>query len=136
MGLYSQLELDFDIDIVDDFINHYSIMCENMEPLIINLSKSEYYEDNIKELFRIFHNLKSAGSFLKLDPIIKLASLCEDVTEEARVLEGPASEAFIDWLLLVSDQFNIYRKDVEHDAEYFSLFNPLIIKVPLTLEVS
>ncbi|WP_331775486.1 Hpt domain-containing protein [Sulfurospirillum sp. 1612] len=136
MGLYSQLELDFDIDIVDDFINHYSIMCENMEPLIINLSKSEYYEDNIKELFRIFHNLKSAGSFLKLDPIVKLASLCEDVTEEARVLKGPASEAFVDWLLLVSDQFNIYRKDVEHDAEYFSLFNPLIIKVPLTLEVS
>ncbi len=136
MGLYSQLELDFDIDIVDDFISHYSIMCENMEPLIINLSKQEHYEDNIKELFRIFHNLKSAGSFLKLDPIIKLASLCEDVAEEARVLEGPASEAFIDWLLLVSDQFDNYRKDVDHDAEYFSMFNPLIIKVPLTLEVS
>ncbi|MDX1809558.1 MAG: Hpt domain-containing protein [Sulfurospirillaceae bacterium] len=135
MGVYSQLELDFDIDIVDDFINHYAIMCENMEPLIINLNKPDVYEENIRELFRIFHNLKSAGSFLKLDPIIKLASLCEDVVEEARMLKGPASEEFIDWLLLVSDQFSNYRQDVEKDAEYFSMFNPLIIKVPLKLEV-
>jgi len=134
MGLYARLEVDFDLDIVEDFVNHYSIMCENMEPLIINLNKIEYYEDNIRELFRIFHNLKSAGGFLKLDPIVKLATLSEDVCEEARVLNGPASEEFIDWLLLISDQFEVYRKDVEEDAESFSMLNPLIIKVPLSLE--
>ncbi len=134
MGLYTQLEIDFDLDIVEDFINHYSIMCENLEPLIINLNKEDSFEANIGELFRIFHNLKSAGGFLKLDPIIKLATLSEDVCEEARVLSGPASEDFIDWLLLISDQFNIYRLDIENDAEYFSMLNPLIIKVPLNLE--
>ncbi len=134
MGLYAQLEIDFDLDIVEDFINHYSIMCENMEPLIINLNKKEYFVENIRELFRIFHNLKSAGGFLKLDPIIKLSTLSEDVCEEARELEGPASEEFIDWLLLISDQFEKYRKDIENDAEYFSMLNPLIIKVPLNLE--
>ncbi len=134
MGLYSQLEIDFDLDIVDDFINHYSIMCESMEPLIINLNKQESFQENIRELFRIFHNLKSAGGFLKLDPIVKLATLSEDVCEEARVLEGPASEEFIDWLLLISDQFEIYRKDIENDAEFFSMLNPLVIKVPLNLE--
>ncbi len=134
MGLYSQLEIDFDLDIVEDFINHYAIMCENLEPLIIDLNKQENFESNIGELFRIFHNLKSAGGFLKLDPIVKLATLSEDVCEEARVLEGPASEDFIDWLLLISDQFNAYRLDIENDAEYFSMLNPLIIKVPLNLE--
>ncbi len=134
MGLYTRLEIDFDLDIVEDFINHYSIMCENMEPLIINLNREEEYENNIRELFRIFHNLKSAGGFLKLDPIVKLATLSEDVCEEARILDGPASEEFIDWLLLISDQFNIYRKDIENDAESFSMLNPLIIKVPLDLE--
>jgi len=56
------------------------------------------------------------------------------VCEEARTLNGPASEEFIDWLLLISDQFEIYRKDIENDAEYFSMLNPLIIKVPLDLE--
>jgi len=134
MGLYTQLEIDFDLDIVEDFINHYSIMCENLEPLIINLNKEDLFEPNIGELFRIFHNLKSAGGFLKLDPIVKLATLSEDVCEEARVLNGPASEDFIDWLLLISDQFNRYRLDIENDADYFSMLNPLIIKVPLNLE--
>ncbi len=134
MGIYKQMEIDFDLEIVEDFINHYSIMCENMEPLIINLNKIEYYEDNIGELFRIFHNLKSAGGFLKLEPIIKLATLCEDVAEEARILSGPASEDFIDWLLLISDQFDAYRQDIERDADYFSMLNPLIIKIPLDLD--
>lgn len=134
MGILAQLEVDFDIEIVEDFISHYAIMCENMEPLVIGLNKIERYEDNIGELFRIFHNMKSAAGFLKLDPIIKLATLCEDVAEEARILKGPASEEFIDWLLLVGDQFEKYRKDVERDAEYFTVLNPLIIKVPFVLE--
>jgi len=134
MGLYTQLEIDFDLDIVEDFINHYSIMCESLEPLIINLNKEDSFEPNIAELFRIFHNLKSAGGFLKLDPIIKLATLSEDVCEEARVLSGPASDDFIDWLLLISDQFNVYRLDIENDADCFSTLNPPIIKVPLNLE--
>jgi len=134
MGILAQLEVDFDIEIVEDFISHYAIMCENMEPLIIGLNKKERYVDNVGELFRIFHNMKSAAGFLKLDPIIKLAVLCEDVVEEARLLQGPASEGFIDWLLLVSDQFDRYRKDVENDADFFSVLNPLIIKVPHSLE--
>lgn len=134
MGILAQLEVDFDIEIVEDFISHYAIMCENMEPLIIGLNKIERYEDNIGELFRIFHNMKSAAGFLKLEPIIKLAVLCEDVVEEARMLKGPASESFIDWLLLVSDQFEKYRRDVEKDADYFTVLNPLVIKVPFVLE--
>jgi len=134
MGLYKQLEIDFDLDIVEDFVNHFAVMCENLEPLIIDLSKEEKYEGNIGELFRIFHNLKSAGGFLKLDPIIKLATLSEDVAEEARIISGPASEEFIDWLLLISDQFEAYRQDIEQDNEYFRMLNPLVIKVPLQLE--
>lgn len=134
MGLFTQLEVDFDLEIVEDFISHYGIMCETMEPLIIGLSKVENYADNIGELFRIFHNMKSAAGFLKLDQIIRLSALCEDVAEEARMLEGPATEEFIDWLLLISDQFEKYRVDIEEDAEYFSMLEPLIIKVPRQLE--
>ena len=134
MGILAQLEVDFDMEIVEDFVSHFAIMCENMEPLIIGMSKADRYSENIGDLFRIFHNMKSAAGFLKLDPIIKLAVLAEDIAEEARVLKGPASEAFIDWLLLVSDQFEKYRKDVEDDAAFFTVLNPLIIKVPHQLE--
>lgn len=134
MGIFAQMEIDFDLEIVEDFISHYGIMCESMEPLIIGLSRSDEFEMNIGELFRIFHNIKSAAGFVKLDPVIKLATLCEEVVEEARLLRGPASEAFIDWLLLVSDQFSKYRYDVENDADHFSMLEPLIIKVPIDLE--
>ncbi len=134
MGLFSQLEVDFDLEIVEDFISHYAIMCETMEPLIIGLEKKDQYENNIAELFRIFHNMKSAGGFLKLEPIIKLATLCEDVAEEARILEGPATDDFIDWLLLISDQFDKYRTNIEEDDEYFGMLEPLIIKVPIHLQ--
>ncbi len=134
MGLFSQLEVDFDLEIVEDFVSHYGIMCETMEPLIIGLGKEEYYENNIRELFRIFHNLKSAAGFLKLEPIIKLATLCEDVAEEAREIDGPATDEFIDWLLLVSDQFEKYRLNIEEDDEYFGMLEPLIIKVPIHLQ--
>ena len=134
MGLFSQLEVDFDLEIVEDFISHYGIMCENMEPLIIGLGKEEFYEDNVGELFRIFHNIKSATGFLKLEPIIKLATLCEDVAEEARILKGPATEEFIDWLLMVSDQFEKYRMNIEDDEDYFGMLEPLIIKIPIHLQ--
>lgn len=135
MGLFRQLEIDFDLEIVEDFVSHYAIMCETMEPLIIGLGKKENYESNIGELFRIFHNLKSAAGFLSLDPLMRLSVLCEDVAEEARMLEGPATDEFIDWLLLVSDQFERYRLDIEEDHEHFTVLNPLIIKIPLDLEV-
>ena len=134
MGLFSQLEVDFDLEIVEDFVSHYGIMCETMEPLIIGLEKKELYMNNIAELFRIFHNLKSAAGFLKLEPIIKLATLCEDVAEEARILDGPATDEFIDWLLLISDQFDKYRVNIEEDDEYFGMLEPLIIKVPIHLQ--
>ena len=134
MGLFSQLEVDFDLEIVEDFISHYGIMCETMEPLIIGLGKEEYYEDNVRELFRIFHNIKSAAGFLKLEPIIKLSTLCEDVAEEARTLKGPATEEFIDWLLMISDQFEKYRINIEDDDNYFGMLEPLIIKVPIHLQ--
>jgi two-component system chemotaxis sensor kinase CheA len=134
MGLFLQLEVDFDLEIVEDFISHYAIMCETMEPLIIGLEKKEQYESNVGELFRIFHNMKSAAGFLKLEPIIKLATLCEDVAEEARILEGPATDEFIDWLLMISDQFDKYRINIEDDDEYFGMLEPLIIKVPIHLQ--
>ncbi|MDD3324340.1 MAG: Hpt domain-containing protein [Sulfurospirillaceae bacterium] len=134
MGILAQMEVDFDLELVEDFVSHYAIMCENIEPLVIGLGKKEKYVENIGELFRIFHNIKSASGFLKLMPIVKLATLCEEVAEEARTVKGPATEEFIDWLLLVSDQFEKYRQDIENDAEYFSILEPLIIKLPTHLE--
>ncbi len=134
MGILKNMEISFDLDVVEDFIEHYGIMCESMESLIISLGNESYYENSINDLFRIFHNIKSAAGFINLDPIVKLSSLTEEVLEDARELKGPASDEFIDWLLLISDQLVTYKTDIEDDKEYFSLLNPLVIKIPKKLE--
>ncbi len=131
MGVYTALEGEFDYEVVEDFICHFSLMSESMENLIQGLVHAHYYSDNINQLFRIFHNIKSATGYLKITPIHKLVSLAEEILEECRLEEGIGSEELISWLLLVSDQLSSYREDLEVDAESFSAFNAHIIKVPI-----
>ena len=130
MGILKSLEIDYSYDIVEEFLSHYTLMCDLMEPLIINLARHDRYGSNISELFRIFHNIKSAAGFMRLDPIIKLTTLAEEICGEARDLQGPANEDFVDWLLLLSDQFNRYKNDIENDAEFFSPLDANIVKIP------
>ncbi len=134
MGIKNDLFDEYDYDIVEDFITHYSVMTYQMENLIIYSGKKDYYKDNIEELFRIAHNIKSASLFLKIGPISKLAILLEEVLEEARYIEGPSNDDFIDWLLEIKDQFEKYKNDLENDNNSFSELNPNIIKIPTTLE--
>lgn len=135
MGILKKLEIDYSYDIVDEFLSHYSLMCDLMEPLIIGLGKKDKFKNNILELARIFHNIKSAAGFMHLDPILKLTTLSEEVVSEAKEIDGPATDDFIDWLLVVNDQFLKYRDDVEKDAEFFGILNPAIVKIPPELAI-
>ena len=135
MGILKSLEIDYSYDIVEEFLSHYSLMCDLMEPLIIGLARNDRYNANINELFRIFHNIKSASSFMKLNPIFKLTTLAEEICGEARELQGPANDDFVDWLLLVSDQFEKYKNDIENDAEFFGVLDANIVKIPQKLDV-
>ncbi|WP_340136991.1 Hpt domain-containing protein [Campylobacter hyointestinalis] len=133
VGILKQLETDYDLDIVEDFLTHFDFMSSSLDPLIINLSKKEVCSGNLDEIFRIFHNIKSAAGFLKLEPLIKLATLCENILYEAKNQKDENSEAsdeFIDWLLLVADQVETYRADIENDELYFHILNPKIINMP------
>jgi len=134
VGIKKKLFDEYDYDIVNDFLIHYSIMTYQMENLIIYLSKREQYKQNIEELFRIAHNIKSATMFLKIDPISKLAILTEEVLEEAREIDGPANDEFIDWLLAVKDQFAKYNDDIDNDSEIFSDLDTNIIKIPTNIQ--
>lgn len=133
LGLLGKLELEFDFDIVDDFMTHFNIFCDGLEPVIISLSNKEKYFDKINELFRMFHNMKSASGFLKINQFVNICKIVEDVLDEARALSGPASDELIDWLLLVTDQFIIYKHDFNDDKAFLSALNPAIISLPTRL---
>ena len=130
MGIFTDLEAEYDYEIVEEFFSHFSFMQDSMENLIINLKDREKYLTNINQLFRLFHNIKSATAYLKITPINKLATLAEETLEECRLVDGEGSEELISWLISVCDQLGDYKEDLEKDREAFSLLNRNIIKVP------
>jgi len=129
MGVRTRLEEEFDYDIVDEFLDHFDIMTEGMEYIIIALENGNERIEKINELFRIFHNIKSATGFLKIDQINHLAEISEDLMESIRNNPNTLSEEVIDWLLLVNDQFRTWCEQLEDDEEFEDI-NPKILNIP------
>jgi two-component system chemotaxis sensor kinase CheA len=117
MGIRSDLDANFDFEIVDEFLDHYSMMVDSMEVMIIDLSKPHMYKRSTDELFRVFHNIKSASGYLKIVPMNKLASFVEDALEELRDRNTPISKETVDWLLEISDMFAAWQDDIKLDKE-------------------
>lgn len=115
MGIRSDLEASFDFEIIDEFFDHYTLMTESMEVMIIDLHRPEMYRRSVDELFRVFHNIKSASGYLKIDSMNKLASFVEDTLEELRRSNKVASKETIDWLLEISDMFAAWNDDLQND---------------------
>ena len=117
MGIRSDLDANFDFEIVDEFLDHYSLMVDSMEVMILDLSKPTMYRRSVDELFRVFHNIKSASGYLNITPMNKLASFVEDALEELRKITKPISQETTDWLLEISDMFSSWQDDFKLDNE-------------------
>ncbi|OHD97210.1 MAG: chemotaxis protein CheA [Sulfurimonas sp. RIFCSPHIGHO2_12_FULL_36_9] len=117
MGIRSDLDSNFDYEIVDEFLDHYSMMVDYMEVMILDLKKPNKYEQSINELFRVFHNIKSASSFLKITQMSKLSAFVEDALEQIRTNHSSVNEETITWLLEISDMFGAWKDDLKLDNE-------------------
>ena len=115
MGARRDLEDNFDFEIVDEFLDHYAMMVEIMEPLIIELGKPQRYDRSLEELFRIFHNIKSAAGFLQIEPMVRLSTFVENALETMRFQEGPANEDVLTWLISVNDTYIQWQEDLKLD---------------------
>ena len=129
MGVRSDLDANFDFEIVDEFLDHYSIMVDSMEVMILDLSKPNMYERSVNELFRVFHNIKSASGFLKIIPMSKLSAFVENELEDLRKREGPISEETTNWLLSINDIFEQWQDDLKLDNKLTKIKYSLL-KIP------
>jgi len=129
MGIRSDLEANFDFEIVDEFLDHYSMMVDSMEIMIIDLSKPSMQVRCIDELFRVFHNIKSASGYLQIIPMSRLATLVEDELEQMRNKIKPVNEETINWLLEISDMFATWHDDFKKDAP-LSKVRFTLLKIP------
>ena len=127
MGVRTDLENNFDFEIIDEFLDHYAMMIEIMEPLIIDLGNSDRYGRSVEELFRIFHNIKSATSYLKVEPMIRLSTFVEDALEQLREQDSCANEETISWLISVSDMFLQWQEDFKMDNDLSRINFSLLI---------
>ena len=129
MGIKSDLDANFDFEIVDEFLDHYSMMVESMEVMILDLSKPNMQRRSIDELFRVFHNIKSASGYLQIVPMTRLASLVEDELEQLRNNSKPVNEETINWLLNISDMFSQWQDDFKLDKN-LSKVKFSLLKIP------
>ena len=131
MGIRSELDANFDYEIVDEFLDHYAMMVDSMEIMIIDLAKPDMYKRGINELFRVFHNIKSASGYLKIEPMKKLASFVENELEVLREKEPPINEETVSWLLDISDMFATWQDDLKLDNN-LSKIRFSLLKIPDT----
>lgn len=129
MGIRSDLDANFDFEIVDEFLDHYSMMVDSMEVMILDLSKPTMYERSVNELFRVFHNIKSASSYLKIIPMAKLSAFVEDELEILRKKAPPVTEETTNWLLAISDMFAAWHDDLKRDSSLAKIKYSLL-KIP------
>ncbi len=134
MGLLRELEGAFDYDIVDEFTDHYEIMCSSMEPIIDRLNHAHEIPEAVEELFRIAHNLKSASGFLKLETLHRFAAFIEDNLEHIRKRTTPFTQESIDWFYLISDQLCDWYDDLMGDQDDFRKIRTEIFDIPQEIE--
>jgi len=127
MGIRSVLEANFDFEIIDEFLDHYAMMTEIMEGLVINLGNEEHYHRSIEELFRIFHNIKSASGYLQIEPMTRLATFVEEALEQLRTRDKVVNEETVTWLISVADMFMQWQEDFKMDNELSKVHFSLLI---------
>ncbi|GAB6075062.1 Hpt domain-containing protein [Nautilia lithotrophica] len=126
MGIQDYLYNEFDSNIIEEFLMMLDIMEDNLDLTIERLYTD--YDEAVNDLFRMFHNLKSAVAYLKIDRIKNFAHFVEDVLDKARE-KKEAKEELIDWLFKVADQFHEWYGNIDRNEELAPL-HPDIFKVP------
>lgn len=128
MKILDYLYSEYDSEIIDDFLEHFDIINDGFDLTITNLN-NQNYSDSINEIFRIFHNLKSATAYLHLKRIHLFAKFVEDILEEARIKES-FTEEFRDWLYLCATQLDLWHEDLIKNSVELSPIKKEILNLP------
>jgi len=127
MGIQDYLYSEFESEIVEEFLMMLDSVEDSLDFIINDLENN--YEDSINELFRIFHNLKSATAFLKIKRFNSYTKLVEAILEKARKYKSLPSEELVDWLFTAAEQFHIWYEDIDNNRELSPII-PKLLKIP------
>ncbi len=81
-----------DIDLLTDFLSEVQEHIDNIDNKMLSLESNPKDQELLNAVFRVFHTIKGAAGFLKLDDMAKLAHTTENLLDLARkeeiLLEG------------------------------------------------
>jgi chemotaxis protein histidine kinase CheA len=126
VGVKDYLYSEFDSIIVDEFLMLMDVIEDNLDLLLEELY---YNSDIVNDLFRMFHNLKSATAYLKLKRISNYAHLIEDILDKVRG-KDKIPEDVIDWLFDATDQIHKWYDDIENNRELSKADMSILKKLP------
>ncbi len=101
-----------------------------MPGFITNLQDANSYSDNINDLFRMVHNLKSVINYLHIDNAMKFVTHAEDVLNAMRNRQTmPNNPKLIEWLELACDQFDKWQNELSLSRNTVSAPDPSLLSM-------
>jgi len=98
--------------ILGEFINESNEHLESLEPELLRLEKEPDNLDLLNDIFRSFHTIKGASSFLGLTQIINLSHKLENVLDSLRRGKLKATSEIIDLLFKGTDILKALFEDL------------------------
>jgi len=126
VGVKDYLYSEFDSEIVDEYLMMWDIIEDNLDILIEELENNP---EVVNDLFRMFHNLKSASSFLKLKRIANYAHLIEDILDKIRG-KKEISKDVIDWLFDATAIIHKWYEEINKNKELSPVDMSILKKLP------
>lgn len=99
----------------NEFKEKFSILCENMEPLIMSMQQNDKYQESISELFRYFHTVKALAYHSEMHEASRIFKNVEDVLGLLYYRQPPLDSRVLDWLLVINDHLMGWLERVEMD---------------------
>jgi chemotaxis protein histidine kinase CheA len=126
VGVKDYLYSEFDSEIVDEFLSFLDVIEDNLDILLEELENNP---EVVNDLFRMFHNLKSATAFLKLTRISNYAHLIEDILDKVRGKDKIPKEV-IDWLYDATAQIHKWYEEIDKNKELSKADMSILKKLP------
>jgi len=99
---------------LDDYLNDTKEGFQRINSALLALEKDHSQTEQLDEIFRAIHTLKSSSTMLEFSDIAELAHTCEDLLDRLRKHEVPVTGETIDVLFEVTDTL---EKMVQERAE-------------------
>ena len=105
--------------LLDDYLNDAKEGFQRINSALLALEKDHSQTEQLDEIFRAIHTLKSSSTMLEFSDIAELAHTCEDLLDQLRKYEVAVSGETIDVLFEVTDT-------LEYDDQVNVLFHQYI----------